>query len=78
MGGTRRIDTNSPANLLLLCGSGTTGCHHEVESDRAAAISLGLLVSQHHDPAAIPVRLARGWTYLTTDGRYADSYEESA
>ncbi|WP_431728640.1 hypothetical protein [Verrucosispora sp. TAA-831] len=33
----RRPDTNTPPNLIVLCGSATTGCHGWVESRRAAA-----------------------------------------
>lgn len=67
MGGTRRIDTNSPANLLLLCSYD----HRAIESFRDLARAEGRLVSQHHDPAEVHVRLGRTWQYLTADGRYA-------
>lgn len=67
MGGTRRPDTC--ANLLLLCGSGTTGCHGWVESNRFAARAVGLLVSQRADPAQVPVLLRGGWWLLTEEGR---------
>lgn len=50
MGGSRLTDTNQPQNLLTLCGSGTTGCHGRVESNRAWAIEHGLLVRQGDDP----------------------------
>lgn len=60
MGGTRRPDANSPANLLLLCGTGTTGCHLQVETHRDEAIALGLLVHQADDPAGVPVHTAYG------------------
>lgn len=66
-GGTRRVDTNSPSNLLLLC----TPHHLYIESYRDLARAEGRLVSQHHDPAEVPVRLHRGWAYLTTAGGYA-------
>lgn len=77
MGGTRRLDTNSPTNLLLLCEYD----HAAIESFRDLARAEGRLVSQFHDPAEIPVRLGRAWHYLTVDGRYAtapDSTEETA
>lgn len=67
MGGTRRLDTNSPSNLLLLCDP----CHLNVESFRDRARAMKWLVVQHHDPALTPVRLRHGWTYLTPDGGYA-------
>jgi hypothetical protein len=35
MGGSRNESTYiKPANLIVLCGSGTTGCHGWVESNR--------------------------------------------
>lgn len=54
MGGTTRVD--SPALLLHLCGSGTTGCHGWIERNRARAKLAGWLVSQfENDVAAVPV-----------------------
>lgn len=79
MGGSKNAATNSPSNLVLLCGSGTSGCHGEVESDRWMAVQDGLIVPQHADPATTPVLLARGWTVLTDDGCYIDTTDgESA
>ena len=46
MGGSRVGWVNLPPNLVLLCGSGVTGCHGWVESNRAEAIELGWLVSR--------------------------------
>lgn len=45
MGGTRHIWVNLPANLAVLCGSGTTGCHGWVEGNRSTAVDAGWLVS---------------------------------
>jgi hypothetical protein len=42
--------TNSKANLLHLCGSGTTGCHGWVESHRKEAYELGLLLRRGENP----------------------------
>ena len=66
MGGTRRIDTSGAANALLL----HPNCHEWVERNRATASEQGFLVSQQHDPAAIPVQLWSGWCLLTPDGGY--------
>lgn len=67
-GGTREEIANTPANLLLLCGSGTTGCHGRIERERTTAYSYGWLVHQGTDPSTVatwvwwsperPVRLA--------------------
>lgn len=45
MGGTNRVWVNQAANGVLLCGSGTTGCHGWIERNRQAAFDAGFLVS---------------------------------
>lgn len=57
MGGSKAAWVNLAANLLLLCGSGTTGCHGWVEGHRADSIDLGWLVSRLGvlRPAEVPV-----------------------
>lgn len=54
-GGTAAASAHTPENLVLLCGTGTTGCHQHVESWRAAAYAAGWLVHSWDDPAAVPV-----------------------
>jgi hypothetical protein len=70
MGGSKDPATNMPSNLMLLCGSGTTGCHGWVESNRSDALLMGFLVSQGHAPGNRAV-LYRGthWAFLEDDGR---------
>lgn len=68
MGGSKDPASNLPANILLLCGSGTTGCHGWIESHRAEALDLGLLVYRSHDPVQIPVQLRYGTVLLRNDG----------
>ncbi|MEW9530728.1 hypothetical protein [Microbispora sp. NPDC049125] len=77
MGGTTNPAINSLANLLLICGHGTVGCHGWVEhhaygaSETGLAYRLGYLVRQpapgrataDTDPARVPV--------LTPSGRWA-------
>lgn len=70
MGGTKRAGVNSPAALLIVCGSGTTGCHGRIESFRAAAYERGLILRAHEDPLVVPVRLSIGLVLLTNDGAY--------
>lgn len=56
MGGSRDGWESSPANLVVLCGSGTTGCHGWVESHRAEAYDAGLLVRRGlRTPAEVPL-----------------------
>ncbi len=59
---------NSPENLIFLCGSGTTGCHGLIESERLAAYLAGLLLRTGTDPASEPVLLRAGWVFLCPDG----------
>lgn len=46
MGGSKDPLTNSPLNLLLLCGSGTTGCHGYFESNREEGYERRILIKQ--------------------------------
>ena len=46
MGGSSLADTNLPSNLVLVCGSATTGCHGHIESHRGEAISRGFNAPQ--------------------------------
>jgi hypothetical protein len=68
MGGSLPEWINGPANLITLCGSGTTGCHGWVEAhpmfSREAGWSVrrGLVL-----PADVPVLYPEGWVLLTDD-----------
>jgi len=68
MGGSKDPAINSPANIVLLCGSGTTGCHGWIESHRAEAYTDGLLVYRIDDPAEMEVRLRYGTVFLDDVG----------
>ena len=71
MGGTRNPRLNLPSNLVAICGSGTTGCHGDVESYRKLAVKEGYIVSRYEEPAEQPIYLHLwGWTYLTDEGEY--------
>lgn len=73
MGGTSDLAANSATNLLLLCGTGTSGCHGLVETQRALAIEHGWLVPRPTNPADIPVLLFFGdRVYLTPNGTYSE------
>lgn len=71
MGGDRRPETQEAANIVLLCGSGTTACHGRVHSEVAEAREEGWLVSRQMYPAQVVVRLAlHGPALLADDGSW--------
>ncbi len=60
MGGSSSTATASLANLILLCGTGVTGCHGWVESNRTLATRAGWLCPSWADPADWPVERRPG------------------
>lgn len=68
MGGSRDVVSDSPANLILLCGSGTTGCHGRVESGPAEARAHGWRVDQGQDPRKVRLLHHGRWVYLDEFG----------
>lgn len=65
LGGRSGQVINQPSNLILVCG----GCHARIESERAWALDLGLLLHEAEDPAEIPVlHRLYGIAYLLDDG----------
>jgi hypothetical protein len=82
MGGTSDPEINSPCALLVLCGTGTTGCHGEVEHYEDPEDGCkGYRLKTGQDPALTPVwrtnedGIAR-WAWPTHDGKYV--YEAPA
>lgn len=74
MGGSREVRLNMPSNLVAVCGSGTTGCHGWIESNRIAAEDEGWLVSRYEEPAEVQVRIMGvRWRYLTDEGEYSST-----
>lgn len=57
-GGDPRPETNLPANLVALHGSGTTGCHGEIEANRERAEEVGFLLHADAMPADHKLRHA--------------------
>lgn len=64
MGGSRDKKLNSMANLVYICGSGTTGCHGRVESYREQAYERGWLVRRGVDPETVPFMDKKGNLYI--------------
>lgn len=67
MGGSRVPWIDLPANLLTLCGSGTTGCHGWVESHRVTAREWGYLVRRPAEPCNVAVLTYAGWRMFDND-----------
>lgn len=66
-----RGGSNRLSNLVLLCGSATTGCHGWVESHRGESYRHGWLVRTDEDPAKVPVLCARrGLILLDNSGEW--------
>ncbi len=59
LGGSRHLHTM--ANLVTLCGTGTTGCHGEVEADRPTSRAFGWLVPNGVTPEQWPVFRHGSW-----------------
>ena len=55
-------------NLILLCGTGTTGCHGWVHNHPAESYEAGWLVHSWDEPLEVPVRSWRGLLLLDADG----------
>lgn len=69
-GGSREVFINLPANLIVICGSGTTGCHGWAESRRTEAQDAGYLIRHGDDPADMPIHHAvHGLSWLDDLGR---------
>lgn len=64
-------------NCLILCGSGTTGCHGWFESRRAIAEDYGYIVRRGiNPPAGIRIKRADGTWWLLTRSGLAVEVEE--
>jgi HNH endonuclease len=63
-----RGGTHTAENLVTLCGSATTGCHHMVESYRTRATIEGWLVSSGFDPAHYAIVRSGIWSQPTATG----------
>jgi hypothetical protein len=69
MGGSKDPETNDPANLVLVCGSATTGCHGYIEQHREHAIRRGFNVPQRKRPTEVALQDWHGqWWFLEPDG----------
>lgn len=80
-GGTSDARVGSITNCLIVCGSGTTGCHGRIERNREVSLRVGLLIPRNattgeYAPAAVRVRRLDGsWWLLTESGRAVEVEE---
>lgn len=58
------------ANGVLLCGSGTTGCHGWAHHNIADATAEGFIVSSWEEATLVAVHTWRGWMLLADDGTW--------
>ena len=63
-GGSKRLDTNLHGNLVLMCGTGTTGCHGYVEDHPLEAMTRGFNIPGNWTdpalaPALVPIQIVR-------------------
>lgn len=64
-----RGGVDAAENIVLACGSGTTGCHGWMHANPAEATRLGYIVSRWGDPADTPIlHSLYGWVLLLPDG----------
>jgi hypothetical protein len=70
MGGSKNQELHRPANLIALCGSGTSGCHGWVESHRLEARTFGYLITKVESAEEIPFKDLNGdWWLIDNDGQ---------
>lgn len=70
MGGSKNADLHRPANLIALCGSGVSGCHGWVESNRQKARREGLLIQKVESAEEIPFKDSKDrWWLLDNLGQ---------
>lgn len=70
MGGSKNQELHKPANLIALCGSGTTGCHGWVESHREQARTFGYLIQKVESAQEIPFKdLSGNWWLIDNNGQ---------
>ena len=59
---------SGPENLLVLCGSGTQGCHGWIEGNRGEAKEQGWLLGAMEMPYKVPLSYRGYWSLLTKEG----------
>ena len=70
MGGSKDVALNESSNLMMICGSGTSGCHGYVESNRELSYENGWLVHSYENPATKPVLIRNVFMLLDNEATY--------
>jgi hypothetical protein len=76
MGGTS-LDLNKTSNLVLLCGSGTSGCHGWIEHNRQEAREFGFLLNRNQDSTKIPIITSSGLQRYLDDSGHSHAAQET-
>ena len=69
---------NELSNLMLLCGSGTTGCHGFVTEHPSTAAHHGWRVKSFQTPSDVAVSVRGRWVRLCDDGSVVPVQQEGA
>ena len=70
-------EVHNPSNLILLCGTGTTGCHGWVHAHPAEACRYGWMVRSYREVWDIAVLSKKhGWIFLDDDGGWIHVEDE--
>ena len=56
------------ANLIWVCGSGTTFCHGMIHANPALAYKMGWLVHSYETAVNVPIYTWHGWMMLGNNG----------
>jgi hypothetical protein len=78
MGGTSDVRSYDMRNLVLMCGTGTTGCHGDGESFRALAYDTGWLVRSYDDLDTPLISKDGRRITLTSDGDRWDEIDAAS
>jgi hypothetical protein len=65
-----------PSNLILVCGSGDTGCHGRIHANPAWAYERGFLLHSWQDPLKTPLRHCKYGELLIDDEGFWTVFDE--
>jgi len=74
----RRHGDHTAANLILLCGSGTTGCHGWVHANVLLSYKQGWLIHSWHSSTEVPILVRGRGLLLNIEGQIETMNEAEA